>query len=640
MRQRPRSVCARVAGRRSRQDSPFCDQCGTSLDPRPCGGRRRTGRRAPARLGALRRPRRLHDALRARDAEEVRELLSRYFDSVRAIIERYGGTVEKFIGDAVMAVWGTPVAHEDDAERAVRAGLDSSTRCRARRRARRAELRARAGVLTGEVAVTVGADGAGHGRRRHRQHRLARPVGGRAGHGPRRRRDAARDRGGDRVRGRRRARAEGQDGAGAGCGARCASSPRARRALAADGLEPPFVGRERELAADQGALPRLRGGAARAARVGRRRSPGSASRGCVGVREVRRRARRRRSAGTAAAASPTARASPTGRWPRWCACAPASRGRAQPTTRCAKLARVARRASSPTPDERALRRAAPRAPARPRRAQRSATRRTCSPRGGCSSSAWPTPSPSCSSSRTCSGRTRHCSTSSSTCSSGRANHPIFVLALARPELAERRPAWGAGQRSSTSLTSNRCRAAMHELLGGLVPACRTSCTARILERAEGVPLYAVETVRMLLDRASSCATGDVYRPPAPSRRSRSRRRSTRWSPRGSTGSSPTERRCSRTPRCSARRSRGKGLAALSGVFRANSSSRCSQPRAQGGPHGAGRSALARAWPIRVPAGPGSHGSPTRRSMRERKAAASRRRRHIWRARGGRGRARR
>ena len=44
----------------------------------------------------------------SRDAEEVRELLSRYFDTCRRLIELYGGTVEKFIGDAVMAVWGTP----------------------------------------------------------------------------------------------------------------------------------------------------------------------------------------------------------------------------------------------------------------------------------------------------------------------------------------------------------------------------------------------------------------------------------------------------------------------------------------------------------------------------------------------------
>jgi pentatricopeptide repeat protein len=60
----------------------------------------------------------------SRDAEEVRDLLSRYFDVCRALVERYGGTVEKFIGDAVMAVWGAPVAQEDDAERAVRAALD------------------------------------------------------------------------------------------------------------------------------------------------------------------------------------------------------------------------------------------------------------------------------------------------------------------------------------------------------------------------------------------------------------------------------------------------------------------------------------------------------------------------------------
>src|SRR6202044_1492802 len=58
-----------------------------------------------------------------RDPEEVRDLLSQYFDRCRVMIERYGGTVEKFMGDAVMAVWGTPVAREDDAERAVRAAL-------------------------------------------------------------------------------------------------------------------------------------------------------------------------------------------------------------------------------------------------------------------------------------------------------------------------------------------------------------------------------------------------------------------------------------------------------------------------------------------------------------------------------------
>ena len=66
----------------------------------------------------------VHAAVRARDPEEVRELLSRYFAAARTVVGRYGGVVEKFIGDAVMAVWGTPVATESDAERAVRAALD------------------------------------------------------------------------------------------------------------------------------------------------------------------------------------------------------------------------------------------------------------------------------------------------------------------------------------------------------------------------------------------------------------------------------------------------------------------------------------------------------------------------------------
>ena len=97
-----------------------------------------------------------------RDAEEVRELLTRYFDTARQIIGRYGGNVEKFIGDAVMAVWGTPVAQEDDAERAVRAALDLTQAVTALGGEVGApELRARAGVLTGEAAVTIGAEGQG-----------------------------------------------------------------------------------------------------------------------------------------------------------------------------------------------------------------------------------------------------------------------------------------------------------------------------------------------------------------------------------------------------------------------------------------------------------------------------------------------
>jgi len=96
-----------------------------------------------------------------RDPEEVRELLSNYFDRSRAVIGRYGGTVEKFIGDAVMAVWGAPVAQEDDAERAVRAALDLVEAVAALGEEVRApDLAARAGVLTGTAAVNLGAKAA------------------------------------------------------------------------------------------------------------------------------------------------------------------------------------------------------------------------------------------------------------------------------------------------------------------------------------------------------------------------------------------------------------------------------------------------------------------------------------------------
>jgi class 3 adenylate cyclase/tetratricopeptide (TPR) repeat protein len=94
----------------------------------------------------------------SRDPEAVRELLSAYFERARTVVGRYGGVVEKFIGDAVMAVWGTPVAAEGDAERAVRAALDLvSVVAELGAEAGVPGLAARAGVVTGEVAVTLGA---------------------------------------------------------------------------------------------------------------------------------------------------------------------------------------------------------------------------------------------------------------------------------------------------------------------------------------------------------------------------------------------------------------------------------------------------------------------------------------------------
>src|SRR5437763_14991702 len=84
------------------------------------------------------------------DPEDLRATLSRYYAQLRSELERHGGTVEKFIGDAVMAVFGAPVAHEDDAERAVRAAI-------AIRDSIGDELQIRTAVNTGEALVALGA---------------------------------------------------------------------------------------------------------------------------------------------------------------------------------------------------------------------------------------------------------------------------------------------------------------------------------------------------------------------------------------------------------------------------------------------------------------------------------------------------
>jgi class 3 adenylate cyclase len=143
----------------------FCGECGTALSGA-----------APLAAAATAAPvaeRRVCSVLFAdlvgftplsesRDPEQVRELLSEYFDAARTVIARYGGVVEKFIGDAVMAVWGTPIATEGDAERAVRAAFDVVAAVAALgERIGATGLAARAGVVTGEVAATIGAAGEG-----------------------------------------------------------------------------------------------------------------------------------------------------------------------------------------------------------------------------------------------------------------------------------------------------------------------------------------------------------------------------------------------------------------------------------------------------------------------------------------------
>jgi class 3 adenylate cyclase len=83
----------------------------------------------------------------ATDPEVTRVLLARYFERMKAAVERHGGTVEKFIGDAVMAVFGIPLAHEDDALRACRAALEM------RKALPELGLEGRIGVTTGEVVT-------------------------------------------------------------------------------------------------------------------------------------------------------------------------------------------------------------------------------------------------------------------------------------------------------------------------------------------------------------------------------------------------------------------------------------------------------------------------------------------------------
>ncbi len=153
------AACA-ACGTTNAPDAKFCGECGA-----PLGGPSAAAA-APANPQATER--RLVSVLfvdlvgftpfsEAHDAEDVRAMLGRYFDEASAAVARHGGIVEKFIGDAVMAVWGTPVAHEDDAERAVRSALEVVDRVEALGHEIGEPLRARAGVLTGEAVAALGA---------------------------------------------------------------------------------------------------------------------------------------------------------------------------------------------------------------------------------------------------------------------------------------------------------------------------------------------------------------------------------------------------------------------------------------------------------------------------------------------------
>jgi len=133
-------ICA-SCGAENREEARFCDVCGAALAVAPPREQRKTvtvlfcdvsGSTAFAE---------------SRDPEAVRAVMTRYFEVARAAIERHGGTVEKFIGDAVMAVFGVPVVREDDALRAVRAAQELRDGV---------DIPIRIGVNTGEVVTGSG----------------------------------------------------------------------------------------------------------------------------------------------------------------------------------------------------------------------------------------------------------------------------------------------------------------------------------------------------------------------------------------------------------------------------------------------------------------------------------------------------
>src|SRR5205823_6710180 len=143
----PVSACP-SCGRENEPGAKFCSECGTAL--REARRVPRTERKVVTVLfadlvGFTARAERL-------DPEDVQALLEPYHARLRSELERFGGTVEKFIGDAVMALFGAPIAHEDDPERAVRAALAIRDWI-----AEEGKLEVRIGGNTGEALINLAA---------------------------------------------------------------------------------------------------------------------------------------------------------------------------------------------------------------------------------------------------------------------------------------------------------------------------------------------------------------------------------------------------------------------------------------------------------------------------------------------------
>ncbi|HXH97418.1 MAG TPA: adenylate/guanylate cyclase domain-containing protein [Gaiellaceae bacterium] len=496
----------------------FCGDCGTAL----VAGAVRGSAAAPSSpVEAPVAERRLVSVLFAdlvgfttlsesRDAEAVRELLSRYFETCRRLIGLYGGVVEKFIGDAVMAVWGTPVATEDDAERAVRAALDLVAAVSALGDEVGApDLRARAGVLTGEAAVNLAAVGEGMVagdlvNTASRIQSVAEPGSVFVG-------EAAR---------RASERAVVYEEAGSfGLKGKEGETPlwRALRVvsgrggeLRSEGLEAPFVGRDRELrqikdlfhvCAEEGRAQLV--SVSGIAGIGKSRLAWEFYKYFDGLAET--------------VYWHRGRCLAYGEGVTYWALADMVRWRCRigeddPRPEALRKLQAALSEHLLDPEERAY--------VEPRLAQllglgegREAPERQDL------FAAW----------RLFFERLTETYPTILVFEDMQwadaslldfveyllewsREKPLYVLTLARPELAEKRPTWGTGHRNFTSLyLEPLSEPAMTELLQGLVPGLPGSLQTQILARAEGVPLYAVETVRMLLDRGLLVEDGASYR---------------------------------------------------------------------------------------------------------------------------------
>ncbi len=147
--------CA-ACGNQNPEGFAFCGHCSSPLDPEGSTEVRKT---VTILFSDVAGSTSMGEEL---DPETLRRVMGRYFDRMREVIERHGGTVEKFIGDAIMAIFGVPVVHEDDALRAVRAAEEMRRELRELNKELQRDfgvaIESRTAVNTGEVVTGTGTD--------------------------------------------------------------------------------------------------------------------------------------------------------------------------------------------------------------------------------------------------------------------------------------------------------------------------------------------------------------------------------------------------------------------------------------------------------------------------------------------------